>query len=192
MRPSHSPRREKSLMAARWFSVPLSLARSLVKVAPFLLDAGPQPAGRRPATTRRRPSLASPVAGAFPTAGLVDAAGFTVSQHVEPAAPHTGADDQLVVRPAGEIDLATAPLLRDALLSAVQRHPRVCCDLGDVTFFSAAGITALMITYGQALGAGCRFTVRRPHGMTRRLLHLAGLGQLLGIPAEPHQLDTLS
>ncbi|MGW4465059.1 STAS domain-containing protein [Micromonospora sp. NPDC004704] len=89
--------------------------------------------------------------------------------------------------PAGEVDLATAPLLQEVLLSAVERHPQVCCDLGKVTFFGAAGVTALLVAHNRALQLGSRLTVRGAHGVTRRVLHLTGLERILGIdPGSTH------
>ncbi|MGI5211766.1 STAS domain-containing protein [Plantactinospora sp. CA-290183] len=110
---------------------------------------------------------------------------FTLSWHTEPAEPtNPTRDDQLIILPAGDVDLATAPLLQTALLTAVEQHPRVCCDLGRVTFFSAAGVSALLVAYNRAIQTGSRLTARRPHGITRRVLHLAGLEQTLGIRTE--------
>ncbi|MDW5328881.1 STAS domain-containing protein [Plantactinospora sp. KLBMP9567] len=101
---------------------------------------------------------------------------FTFSWHTESATPaNPPQDEQLIVLPAGEVDLATAPLLQRALLIAVDRHPRVCCDLSKVTFFSAAGVTALLVVHNRAIQTGSRLTARRPHGITERVLHLAGL-----------------
>jgi anti-anti-sigma factor len=80
---------------------------------------------------------------------------------------------------AGDVDVDTAPLLRAALVAAVDRHPRVCCDLRGVTFFSVAGINALVAGRRRAVEAGSRLEVRGAHGMTRRVLEITGLGILL-------------
>jgi len=113
---------------------------------------------------------------------------FTVSLHTEPATPPRPASaDQLVVLPAGDVDLATAPLLEKALLTALDQHPRVCCDLGGITFFSAAGVTALLVAHSRAIQAGSRLTARRPHGVTRRVLLLSGMEQTLAIESDPRR-----
>lgn len=45
---------------------------------------------------------------------------------------------------AGEVDITTAPILRDQLCKAISTNPRhLVVDLSAVTFFSAAGIHAL-------------------------------------------------
>lgn len=44
----------------------------------------------------------------------------------------------------GEVDITTAPILRDQLCKAISTNPRhLVVDLSAVTFFSAAGIHAL-------------------------------------------------
>jgi anti-anti-sigma factor len=108
-----------------------------------------------------------------------------VSERVEPASSLVGGPhDQLVVVTAGEVDLATAPLLLRTLLSAVDRHPRVCCDLTGVTFFSAAGLAALVTAHRRAADTGGHLSVRRAQGITRYLLDVSEVGQLLGtVPA---------
>jgi anti-anti-sigma factor len=90
--------------------------------------------------------------------------------------------DQLIVTVAGEIDLDTAPVLRDALCDAVEWNPTVCCDLSGVTFFSAAGVSALLAAYHRAASAGTRLTVRGAHGITERVLRISGLAGFLASP----------
>jgi anti-sigma B factor antagonist len=51
----------------------------------------------------------------------------------------------LVVGVSGEIDIASAPKLRDELLGALRRHgTRLALDLGGVTFMDCAGVNALL------------------------------------------------
>lgn len=87
--------------------------------------------------------------------------------------------DQVIVAVMGEIDLDTAPTLRDALCDAVEWNPAVCCDLSGVTFFSAAGVSALLAAYHRAESAGTRFSVRGARGITERVLRLSGIASLL-------------
>jgi anti-sigma B factor antagonist len=86
----------------------------------------------------------------------------------------------LVAAAAGEVDLDTAPLLQAALLDAVDRHAVVCCDLSEVGFLSAAGLTALLTAYQRAEETGSRLTIRGARGITRRVLQISGIEQLLG------------
>jgi anti-anti-sigma factor len=59
---------------------------------------------------------------------------------------------------------------------------RFCCDLSEVTFFGAAGINALVIAHERAARAGSRLLIRGAHGITRRVLQITGLEDLLSGP----------
>jgi anti-sigma B factor antagonist len=52
-------------------------------------------------------------------------------------------DGYAVVRVTGEVDMASAPLLRERLEHAARTCPRVIVDLSNVTFFGAAGLHCL-------------------------------------------------
>lgn len=132
--------------------------------------------------TDRRLGVGSTYRTAGPTddAAAEDLVPFAVFERIE--SPGSSVDeprDQMVLLTEGEIDLATAPLLERALLAAVEGHSRVCCDLTGVTFFSAAGLTALVTAHRRAADTGCHFSVRRARGITQRILHLSGIGGLL-------------
>jgi anti-anti-sigma factor len=99
---------------------------------------------------------------------------LTVTVRAEPA-DDGGASAVLVVAATGEVDLDTAPLLQAALVDAVDRGVTVCCDLSGVTFFGAAGITALLTAHERAAEAGSLLTVRGAHGITRRVLEITGV-----------------
>lgn len=132
-------------------------------------DAGPL-TGPGP---RVDPGISASVAG--PDGGAL----LTVTRHVE--GDDTGpAARVMVVTVAGQVDLATDPLLRMALLDSVQRHPSVCCDLSGVTFFGAAGVNVLVAVLELARTTGCRFALRGVHGITRRVLRVAGLDGTFG------------
>ena len=104
----------------------------------------------------------------------------TVTRHTEPADSAAGHDDPLlVVTVAGDVDLDTASLLRTTLTQAIDRHPRVCCDLSQVEFFGAVGAHLLLEARRHALDAGHDFGVRGVHGMTDRVLRIVGLDEVL-------------
>lgn len=61
--------------------------------------------------------------------------GLDVSEH----------GDWSVVRVAGEIDIATAPALRERLMAlTARRSPRVVVDMGDVDFIDSTGLGVLI------------------------------------------------
>ncbi len=104
----------------------------------------------------------------------------TVTRHTEPADSAAGHDDALmVVAVAGDVDLDTASLLRLTLTQAIDRHPRVCCDLSEVGFFGAAGANMLLEAHRHAVNAGHDFGVRGAHGIIDRVLQIVGLDDVL-------------
>lgn len=112
--------------------------------------------------------------GAQPTAG--------------PGGEPGGAGRSVVVTVVGELDLATAPRLRELLIEAVteQRPQEVWVDLAGVTFLDSTGIGALVAGRKQATRAGVRFAVRNPRGIVHKVLDVAGLLDILGIaPTSP-------
>jgi anti-sigma B factor antagonist len=82
--------------------------------------------------------------------------------------------DVLVLSLAGELDLATAPVLRDALRRAVERSPkRLVVDLAEVTFVDSTVLGAL-VEARSALG-GDAFALAAPGLEVRRALEVSGL-----------------
>lgn len=90
--------------------------------------------------------------------------------------------DGAVMAVSGELDLATAPLLWDAVAPLVPRAPaELVVDLRRTTFMDAAGLGTL-VRAAQALApAGCRVVLRSPAPVVRRLLEVAGVGPVLAV-----------
>jgi anti-anti-sigma factor len=88
----------------------------------------------------------------------------------------------------GEVDLATAPGLRDRLLSVLhEQNPAVLdVDLAGVTFLDCTGIGALVAVRNAAVHEGCQVRVCHPQPITRRVLEVTGL--LDAFTVEPQQL----
>ena len=98
----------------------------------------------------------------------------------------TGATATVLVR--GELDLATAPDLRDALVGCLDhRYPTIDVDLRDVTFMACAGINVLLAGRRSATTAGLQLAVVRPSPVADRLMTLAHTRTLikLGDPDSP-------
>ena len=82
----------------------------------------------------------------------------------------------LVVGVNGEIDLASAPKLREELLIALRRHgARLALDLGGVTFLDGAGINALLAARRHARLEGGWVRVAGASRRARNILMLTGL-----------------
>jgi len=79
------------------------------------------------------------------------------------------------VRVTGEIDLATAGLLRCAIHRAAADHRHVELDLSGVTFCDVVGATAIEQAQQQLQAHGCGLTLRGIDGPLRRLLAVDGL-----------------
>jgi anti-anti-sigma factor len=86
----------------------------------------------------------------------------------------------------GEIDLATAPVLRDRLLTVLREQtPAVLVvDLAGVTFLDCAGLGVLVDASNAAVHAGRRMRVSHPQPTVRRILDMAGLLGVLTAPTD--------
>lgn len=70
-------------------------------------------------------------------------------------------DDTVVVAAVGEVDIATAPQLHDALLAAIRQPdtPRVVLDINGLTFLGSRGLAALLAGLDEAGRLGKEFRV---------------------------------
>ena len=85
---------------------------------------------------------------------------------------------RLVVRPRGELDIATVPRLRDAI---AQRRPdeALVVDLRDLAFLDTSGLQIVVEMSRRARGEGFELTlVRGAHGV-QRVFEIAGLADML-------------
>jgi anti-sigma B factor antagonist len=87
-------------------------------------------------------------------------------------------DRLLVVH--GELDIATAPEIARLLTRMRRLGHAVVLDLAEVTFIDSTGLSALMDAYLESERDGWDFSVRCPSAAVRRVVELAGVGQLLG------------
>ena len=87
----------------------------------------------------------------------------------------------------GEVDLATAPELRETLLRVLHTQgPAVLdIDLAEVTFLDCAGIGALVAVNNAAAHAGCQVRVCHPQPIVRRVLELTGLLDVFAVEPQP-------
>lgn len=87
----------------------------------------------------------------------------------------------VVLRVAGELDLATTPVLADAATEALRSWPPVLViDLTGVTFLASIGMSAIVAAHE---GGGDRTAVRVVSGSrdTLRPIHVTGLDNLLSL-----------
>lgn len=96
----------------------------------------------------------------------------------------TGDHQATVVSIRGDIDLATAPGLRELLLPVLARGvvTPVLIDLSEVSFMDSTGVHLLVDTHRQLESQGRRFAVAcHEHGRVHRLLGLVGVLDVLPV-----------
>jgi anti-anti-sigma factor len=99
------------------------------------------------------------------------------------SAPRPGV---LAVAPAGEVDVATADMLRNAVMHAVRTAPHdVVVDLRGLTFCGSTGLVVLLECRQAAAATGVGFGVLGGPPIVRRVMDITGLGPVL------HHRDTL-
>jgi anti-anti-sigma factor len=92
--------------------------------------------------------------------------------HIE----HEATPDGPLIRPVGELDIATADALTGALDEALRSDAdRVVLDLSAVSFIDSAGIRCLLLATAASEAVGDKLRVRREHSeQVTRLLDLIG------------------
>ena len=91
----------------------------------------------------------------------------------------------------GELDMAGAPALTDALEPLTSRGGIIGMDLTRLTFMDSTGINALCQA-AQALGERGRIVVLNATQAVRRVIEIAGLGHIIDIDDDSppaHRMD---
>ena len=89
------------------------------------------------------------------------------------------ADGRALVLAEGDIDLATAGILRDALARALEDSLSLVVDVGGVGFIDSSGLNALVWGHWEAQKAGGSLRLRRPSPMLCRLMEITALDSVL-------------
>jgi anti-sigma B factor antagonist len=109
---------------------------------------------------------------------LAEDQGFQINLDTE--SQGDGTDKVVVLAPQGEVDLATAPDLREMLIRLVSSGVvRVIVDLADVTFIDSSGLGVLAAAAKRLDAANGWLRVRGPCPQARQILELTGLDQVL-------------
>jgi anti-anti-sigma factor len=87
-------------------------------------------------------------------------------------------EDVAIVRPAGELDLATAATLQDAL-DSIKRARRLVLDLRGLSFLDSTGLRMLVVLHQRSLREGFQLTLVAPPAPADRALQLSGLHRAL-------------
>ena len=111
--------------------------------------------------------MPQPSLPAWPVRDLAEPANLRVG--IRPGVPP-------VVEICGDIDILSAPRLRDELLQVVRRHgPRLALDLTGVTFLDCAGVNVLLAARRRARLDDGWVRVTRASPRARRTISLLGL-----------------
>ncbi|HEU5158809.1 MAG TPA: STAS domain-containing protein [Streptosporangiaceae bacterium] len=87
-----------------------------------------------------------------------------------------------IARLSGELDVATAPALRERLAALLRlRMPLLVLDLSGVSFCDAAGLAVLIGAQRRATPLGTTLRLVAPRSQVAKVLHVTGLDRSLKI-----------
>lgn len=89
--------------------------------------------------------------------------------------------DAVLVTAAGEVDLATAPALRQALNDAADTTAHVTADLRAVTFLDSTGLGVLIATHRRLADADGQLVIRCANDRVLRVFLITGLDDVLTV-----------
>jgi anti-anti-sigma factor len=87
--------------------------------------------------------------------------------------------DSMVLRVAGELDLASYQSIVDRVVPALTRGQTTVLDLDRLTFIDASGLRALAACVQTSRKSAARVAVRHARGQVAHLLKAAGFGSLI-------------
>jgi anti-sigma B factor antagonist len=94
----------------------------------------------------------------------------------------TVGDERATVKPAGEIDLATARDVQERATQLLHRPiDHLTFDMREVVMVDSVGLATLLRVAQQAEAADCAFTLLNPSPLLRRVLHVTGLSRVLNV-----------
>ena len=90
-----------------------------------------------------------------------------------------------VIRLAGELDMATVPLVRETLERERDRRPlRLTLDLADVEFLDSSAMSLLASMHRGLCAEGCELVLANPSEVIARTMQIAQIDRLLTITNE--------
>ncbi|MHB1534646.1 MAG: STAS domain-containing protein [Acidimicrobiales bacterium] len=107
---------------------------------------------------------------------------FDVEVRLDGASRLSTVEERRVIVVTGELDLATAPDLRDTIRAELGTSaPEIIIDMEGVEFIDASGIRVLVEAADMARVAGAGLILQTPSRMVRRLIELFDLDELLQV-----------
>jgi anti-sigma B factor antagonist len=98
-------------------------------------------------------------------------------------------DEATVIHVGGEIDMATAGRLRDAIEPHMGPEQTIVLDLSEVEFMDSSCLSVLVQARGRLTEAGGCLVLRNPSSAAHRILTVSGASDLLEIDARDHSSD---
>lgn len=98
-----------------------------------------------------------------------------LSLQIEPGSTHT------TVRASGDVDMATAPSLRECLASLAGN---VVVDLSEVTFLDSTAMSVLIAEHKRRVGAGHSLVITGSSPMALRIFELTGVDRVLDLDGD--------
>jgi anti-sigma B factor antagonist len=91
-------------------------------------------------------------------------------------------EDRCLMVLSGELDVSTAPLLREYLVNVTgDLTTDLVLDIGLLTFIDSTGLSLLVSEHKRLSARGSSLTIFSPTPMARRLFEISGLTSVLAI-----------
>jgi len=94
---------------------------------------------------------------------------------------HNDTDRELVLEVAGELDMATAPKLWEALVPLLDTNKPIAIDLSGVTFLDSQGLNLLVRAHKRAACHDGRLLLRAPRPQARKLFQMTNLDEVFDV-----------
>jgi anti-sigma B factor antagonist len=101
------------------------------------------------------------------------------------------AEGRSVVAVSGELDLATAPELRERLgLLSAEGEKQVTLDLTDLDFIDSTGLSVFVMAFNRAQAGGGSMIIRNPTLPVMRIFEITGLTSIFTIAHDGEPVPT--
>ena len=86
-----------------------------------------------------------------------------------------------VLQLVGELDISSAPALRERLMGLLAEDGDIIVDLSTLSFMDSSGISVLIVAHKRSLQQGRKLTLRSPGGAVAKVLEVSGTDQVFSI-----------
>jgi anti-sigma B factor antagonist len=87
----------------------------------------------------------------------------------------------VVLAVSGDVDIASAPALRERLAGAIGAYAGVVVDLDQVPFLDSTGLGVLVAAHNRAHSAGCTLALARPQRIVKNALRLVQVDTVIDV-----------